>query len=59
MADGSAGGEYDPLKKLFGIELESISKNSECEAELDQTTYEDVLKLPCHIDNNNNPINSL
>ena len=33
--------------------------NSETEAEPHQVSHENVLKLPCHIDNNNNPINSI
>ena len=49
----------DPVERLFGIELESTFKNSESEAEESKVQMENVLKLPCHIDNNNNPINSL
>lgn len=49
----------DPVERLFGIELESTFKNSESETEEKKVTMENVLKLPCHIDNNNNPINSL
>ena len=49
----------DPVNNLFGIELESTFSNVETEAEPTKTITEDVLKLSCHIDNNNNPINSL
>ena len=34
-------------------------KNKETEEEPVQTTTEQVLRLSCHIDNNNNPINHL
>ena len=33
--------------------------NSETEAEPSKTVHENVLKLPCHIDNNNNPISTI
>jgi len=49
----------DPVQKLFGIDLESTVKNSETDAEEPTVKKEHVLKLSCHIDNNNNPINSL
>jgi len=49
----------DTIERLFGIELESTIKNSECEDEPEEVKKESVLKLSCHIDNNNNPINSL
>ena len=49
----------DTVERLFGIELESTIKNSECEDEPAEVKKESVLKLSCHIDNNNNPINSL
>ena len=49
----------DPVGDLFGIELESTVKNIESDADAEQTVHESVMKLPCHIDNNNNPINSL
>lgn len=49
----------DPVKNLFGIELQSTFKNTETEAEPEKVVSEDVLKLSCHIDNNNNPINSI
>lgn len=49
----------DPVERLFGIELESTFKNAESDQEEKKVTMENVLKLPCHIDNNNNPINSL
>jgi ubiquitin carboxyl-terminal hydrolase 14 len=39
--------------------LESSIKNTESEADPDTTVQESVLKLPCHIDNNNNPIDQL
>jgi hypothetical protein len=59
MTDESSSGSKDPIKSLFGLELESTMVNSETEAELPKIVHEDVLKLPCHIDNNNNPINSI
>lgn len=49
----------DPVTRLFEIELESTVKNSETDAEPEATQTEKVLKLSCHIDNNNNPINNL
>jgi len=49
----------DIIERLFGIELETTVKNTECEAEPDTVQKEHVLKLSCHIDNNNNPINNL
>jgi ubiquitin carboxyl-terminal hydrolase 14 len=33
--------------------------NSETEAEAHQVAHEEVLMLPCHIDNNNKPIDSI
>lgn len=48
----------DPVERLFGIDLESTVENSEFE-EAKTIKKEHVLKLSCHIDNNNNPINSL
>jgi hypothetical protein len=59
MTDETQIGSNDQIQKLFGLELESTMINSETEAEPHQTVYENVLKLPCHIDNNNNPINSI
>lgn len=47
------------IEKLFGIELVNTVKNKETEAEPEQVTKEQVLRLSCHIDNNNNPINHM
>ena len=44
---------------MFGIELENTTKNSETDAEPESISHENILKLSCHIDNNNNPINSI
>lgn len=49
----------DPVTRLFEVELESTVVNTESDAEPEKTTTEKVLKLSCHIDNNNNPINNL
>jgi len=49
----------DPVTRLFEVELESTQANTESEAEPEQVIKEKVLKLSCHIDNNNNPINNL
>jgi len=49
----------DPVTRLFEIELESTTQNTESEAEPEQTSTEKVLKLSCHIDNNNNPIDNI
>ena len=49
----------DLIEKLFGIELENTMKNKETEEEPAQVKKEHVLRLSCHIDNNNNPINHL
>ena len=56
---GEEAKEVDPVKDMFGIQLESTFKNTESEAEGTYTVKEEVLKLPCHIDNNNKPIDSL
>jgi ubiquitin carboxyl-terminal hydrolase 14 len=58
MDDGSGKG-HDPVQDLFGLELESKIKNSETDIEPETVVHESVMKLPCHIDNNNNPIDSL
>ena len=47
------------MSELFGIELESTLSNTEAEGEPERRSTEEVLKLSCHIDNNNNPINNL
>ena len=49
----------DPIQSLFGIEMETTEKCVESEAEPETVKTENAFKLPCHIDNNNNPINSL
>lgn len=48
----------DPVERLFGIDLESTTENIEIPEEK-TVQKEHVLKLSCHIDNNNNPVNSL
>ena len=47
------------IEKLFGIELVNTVKSKETEAEPVKETSEQVLRLSCHIDNNNNPINHM
>mmetsp|Transcript_30724 Transcript_30724/g.22809 ORF Transcript_30724/g.22809 Transcript_30724/m.22809 type:complete len:91 (-) Transcript_30724:596-868(-) len=47
------------IDKLFGIELETVTKNKESEAEPVQVSKENILRLSCHIDNNNNPVSHL
>ena len=54
--DADAG---DVVEKLFGIELENTTKNTEDPDEPTSATKEQVLRLSCHIDNNNNPISDL
>jgi ubiquitin carboxyl-terminal hydrolase 14 len=54
-----AGGANDMVEKLFGIELVNTVKNKETDAEPVKETSEQVLRLSCHIDNNNNPINHM
>eukprot|EP00347_Sterkiella_histriomuscorum_P013667 403363833 len=49
----------DMIDKLFSIELQNTIKNKETDQEPEQVTKENVLRLSCHIDNNNNPINHL
>jgi len=49
----------DPVTRLFEIDLESTVVNTESDAEPEKTQTEKVLKLSCHIDNNNNPINNI
>lgn len=56
LTDDESG---DLIEKLFGIELVNTMKNKETEEEPVQETKENVLRLSCHIDNNNNPINHL
>jgi ubiquitin carboxyl-terminal hydrolase 14 len=58
MVDDETG-QLDTVTRLFEVELESTVANTESEAEPEKTTAEKVLKLSCHIDNNNNPINNL
>jgi len=48
----------EPVERLFGIDLESTVQNTEFPDET-KVQKEHVLKLSCHIDNNNNPVNSL
>ena len=52
-------GSTDLIEKLFSIELVNTVKNKESVDEPEQQTKEQVLRLSCHIDNNNNPINHL
>jgi ubiquitin carboxyl-terminal hydrolase 14 len=52
-------GQSDQIEKLFGIELVNTVKNKESFEEPEQVTKENVLRLSCHIDNNNNPINHM
>ena len=47
------------VEKLFGTEIVSTTKNKETDAEPVKETTEQVLRLSCHIDNNNNPINHM
>jgi ubiquitin carboxyl-terminal hydrolase 14 len=54
-----SGGANDMIEKLFGIELINTVKNKETDAEPVKETSEQVLRLSCHIDNNNNPINHM
>jgi ubiquitin carboxyl-terminal hydrolase 14 len=54
-----AGGANDMVEKLFSIELVNTVKNKETDAEPVKETSEQVLRLSCHIDNNNNPINHM
>jgi ubiquitin carboxyl-terminal hydrolase 14 len=49
----------DLVDKLFGVELETTLTNKETDAEPPSSTTENVLKLSCHIDNNNKPIDHL
>ena len=48
----------DQVQRLFGIELETTMKCDESE-EPPKIVKENVLKLECHIDNNNKPIDTL
>ena len=54
-----SGGAHDMIEKLFGTELVTTMKNKQTEAEPASETTEQVLRLSCHIDNNNNPINHM
>ena len=65
VADGDAEmvdddtAALDPVTRLFEVDLESTVVNTESDAEPEVTQTEKVLKLSCHIDNNNNPINNI
>ena len=59
MDDGSQIQQRDPVADLFGVELESTISCAETEAEPHQVVHEHVLKIPCHIDNDNKPIDSV
>lgn len=52
-------GDVDLIGNLFEVELLQESKCVEVPDEPAQFSVEKVLKLSCHIDNNNNPINML
>jgi len=39
--------------------MEARSRNQECDEEPPQLKVENVMKLRCYIDNNNNPISNL
>lgn len=47
------------MEKLFAIELVNTVKNKESAEEPAQVSKEQVLRLSCHIDNNNNPVNHM
>jgi len=49
----------DLIGNLFEIELTSELKCEECPEEESSVSKEKVMRLSCHIDNNNNPINTL
>lgn len=49
----------DLVEKLFSIELLNEVKNKENPDEPPQITKENVLRLSCHIDNQNQPISHL
>jgi ubiquitin carboxyl-terminal hydrolase 14 len=57
LSEEEGGG--DLVEKLFGIELENTVTNTENNQEEPQVQKETQLRLSCHIDNNNNPINHL
>ena len=47
------------VEKLFGIEMVSTVKNRESEEEPATEVRENVIRLSCHIDNNNKPIDHM
>ena len=55
----AATGHSDLVEKLFSIELVNTLKNKEASEEPEEVTREQVLRLSCHIDNNNNPVNHM
>lgn len=59
MLEDDTTGSQDPVTRLFEIELESKTSNTETDAEPEKISTEKVFKLSCHIDNNNNPINNI
>lgn len=52
-------GDVDLIGNLFEVELLQESKCAEVLEEPAEFSIEKVLRLSCHIDNNNNPINML
>ena len=58
-ADEQQPGVTDLIDKLFGIELQNTIKNKETEIEPEEVKNERVIRLSCHIDNNNNPISHM
>ena len=51
-----ANNDDDLIGNLFEIDMVSTSKCVEAPDEAPTTSSEKVLKLSCHIDNENNPI---
>lgn len=52
-------GDNDLIGNLFEVELVQEASCVEAPGEPNEYSLEKVLKLSCHIDNNNNPINML
>lgn len=59
LRSGNGDDSTDLIGNLFEVELTSELKNQECPEEEATVNSEKVMRLSCHIDNNNNPINTL
>lgn len=59
MAEGEEGVKTNPIEHLFQLDMETTTLNKETDDEPSATKIDNVMKLRCYIDNNNNPISNL